>query len=220
MNKEITKNKTEIQKQNLETQIIRGSEVPEESKKNPFYNSYHWAMADWEEKRLYLPDNSDEAISFAVAAHELGHLVDEGRIQPDRFDFRATYAEEQRAWAGGWGYLEKYLLDYYDNNFEAVEQIRLVGKEIEKLLMEITRMTEFFYQKTDRDKNSQREEFLKTAEGQRVKLAINGLRKSVEQKVRELKLDIFLNRINWDKYIMVVSKAVMDIERDNMELEK
>jgi hypothetical protein len=95
-----------------------------------------------------------------------------------------------------------------------------VGKEIEKLLMEITRMTEFFYQKTDRDKNSQREEFLKTAEGQRVKLAINGLRKSVEQKVRELKLDIFLNRINWDKYIMVVSKAVMDIERDNMELEK
>lgn len=93
-------NKIEAKKEPT-IKLIGSSQAPEKYKKNPFYNSYHWGMADWEDKELYLPDNADEAISFSIASHELGHLVNRGRIQPDRENFKDSYQEELRAWEVG-----------------------------------------------------------------------------------------------------------------------
>src|SRR3989338_622923 len=85
--------------------IKRSTDAPPEVKQNPFYDPEFWGRATSPDD-IYLPD-SDEAISFAIAAHEIGHLVQEGKKGDTRLDnFEATRAEEQRAWDKGWKYLQ------------------------------------------------------------------------------------------------------------------
>ena len=53
--------------------IKRSVEAPPEVKKNPFYDPEIWGRATSPED-IYLPE-SDEGIPFAIAAHEIGHLL-------------------------------------------------------------------------------------------------------------------------------------------------
>lgn len=211
-------NKIENKEAITSIEIIKGSEAPEENKKNPFYNSYHWGMADWENKKLYLPDNSDEAVSFAIAAHELGHLIDKDRIQPDRFNFEPTYKEELRAWELGWNYLEKYIPEYY-GSVKEVNDLLKIKNEIEKELMEITKLTELFYQETDKSKNDQRKAFLDTETGKLTKKRIDNLHDKVQEILSHLGLSQYSQTINWNRFSNVITKALVDIEKDNNKYE-
>src|SRR3989338_9394681 len=77
--------------------IKKSTEAPESVRQNPFYNKDIWGRANSPDD-IYLPD-SDQAISFAIAAHEIGHLVKAGERQDAALDnFAAARAEEQRAW--------------------------------------------------------------------------------------------------------------------------
>jgi hypothetical protein len=201
-------------------EIVRGSEAPKEYKENPFYNPYHWAMADWEERILYLPDESDEAFSFSIAAHELGHLVERGRIKPTRFDFEPSNKEELRAWAVGWSYLEKHLAKYFNGDTEVTKELKLIKDEIEKELMRLMELTRSFYQETANDGQKQREDFLATKEGTEVKVSIDGLRAKVGNITASLKLGKYLRKIDWNKYKDVVGMALLDVEEDNKKTAK
>jgi len=216
MNFEKKINKIEQKENEPKIEVLKGSEAPEESRKNPFYSSYFWAMADWENKKLYLPDNSDEAISFSVAAHELGHLVNRGRIQPSRFEFEPGHKEELRAWKEGWQYLEKHLSDYYGQQ-DAAEDLLKIKNRIEEEFLRITKLTAPFYKKTELSPNEQRGNFLSTTTGKEIKKSIDELRDKVAKIVNELDLNQYLNKIDWNKYKEVVNKALLDIEKDNEE---
>lgn len=193
--------------------IFKGSGAPEEKKKNPFYNEYHWGYADWDEKELYLPE-SDEAISFAIAAHELGHMVDKDRIQPDRFDFEPGFKEEIRAWNYGISYLKKHLDKYYDNQ-EIIRDIEIIINEIKKIIIEITVLGKNFYKETKDDIQQQRADFLKSEEGKIVKEKFDSLRNEVEDLVKKLGRPELAKKVNWDKYILTVKACLRDIESDN-----
>jgi hypothetical protein len=207
-------NKIETEKEPI-IEIIGSSNGPKEFKENPFFNDYFSSMADWEEKKLYLPDNSDEAISFSMASHELGHLVNRGRIQPDRENFKNTYQEELRAWDLGWKYLEKHLADYYDNQ-GSIENLKVVEEEIKNKFLEITLLTEPFYQNPEaKDSEQQRVAFLSTEQGQHIKAEIDGLKEFVKKTLIDLNKESFLKKTNWDIFSNVIKKALLDIEKDN-----
>ena len=208
-------NKIETEKEPA-TKLIGSSQAPEEYKKNPFYNNYHWGMADWEEEKLYLPDNSDEAISFSIASHELGHLVNKGRIQPDRENFQDTYQEELRAWEVGWNYLEKHLADYYDDP-KSIEDLKDIEEKIKgKMIDIITLLTEPFYKNPDRkDAEGQRESFLQTDQGRHIKAEIDGLKRFIEEKLTNSGKELFLKKTDWVRFSKVIKKVLVDIEKDN-----
>jgi hypothetical protein len=194
---------------------IGSSQAPEKLKENPFFNNYHWGMADWVEKKLYLPDNSDEAISFSIASHELGHLVEKGRIQPDREDFEATYQEELRAWKEGWKYLEKHLSDYYENS-KTIEDLKTIKDKVKDKFINITLLTEPFYQKSEaKNIKQQRKTFLQTEQGQHIKAEIDGLQRFVGETLINLNNESFLKKIDWYKFANIVKKSLTDIEKDN-----
>lgn len=111
-----------LEKEQPIIKIKKSTEAPPTVKENPFYDPEIWGNAKSPDN-IYLPE-SDEAISFALAAHEIGHLVKKGGIETSLDDFEATRAEELRAWEGGWQYLKKYLADYYDNRSEAIPEIQ------------------------------------------------------------------------------------------------
>ena len=207
-------NKIEAEKEPT-IKLIGSSQAPEEYKKNPFYNRYHWGMADWEEEKLFLPDNSDEAISFSISAHELGHLVNKGRIQPDRENFQDTYQEELRAWEVGWSYLEKHLTDYYDDP-KSIENLKDIKEKVESKMIEITLLTEPFYQNLEKkDAEQQRESFLQTEQGKHIKAEIDGLKGFVEEIVAKLGKESFLKKTDWHRFSKVIKKVLIDIEKDN-----
>jgi hypothetical protein len=195
--------------------LIGSSQAPEEYKKNPFYNNYHWGMAGWEDKELYLPDNSDEAISFSIASHELGHLVNKGRIQPDRENFQDTYQEELRAWEVGWNYLKKYLADYYDNP-KSIEDLKDIEEKVKGKMIDITLLTEPFYQNPEKkDAEEQRESFLQTEQGKHIKAEIDGLKGFVEEILASSGKESFLKKTDWSRFSKVIKKVLIDIEKDN-----
>jgi len=195
--------------------LIGSSQAPEKYKKNPFYNDYHWGMADWEEKKLFLPDNSDEAISFSIASHELGHLVNRGRIQPDRENFNDTYQEELRAWEVGWNYLEKHLADYY-NTPESIQDLKDIEEKVKGKMVDITLLTEPFYQNLEKKGiKEQRETFLQTDQGQHIKAEIDGLKGFVEETLANSGKEAFLKKTDWSCFSNVIKKALVDIEKDN-----
>jgi hypothetical protein len=193
--------------------IIKGSDAPEEFKKNPFYNSYHWGMARWAENRLFLPDNSDAAITFTVAAHEVGHLANKDRIQPSCHDYEATLKEELRAWKVGLEYLDKHLGDYYSE--EKIEIFYNVFEIIKAKIIEITKMGEPFYKSTNEDIDSQREDFLKTDLGRKFKDEIDGLQSFVEKSVKDHNAEFLLDKVDWDKFVRIIQKTLLDVEKDN-----
>ncbi|MFA4833236.1 MAG: hypothetical protein WC619_00120 [Patescibacteria group bacterium] len=204
--------------------IIGSSQAPEELKENPFFNDYHWGMADWEEGKLYLPDNSDEAITFSIAFHELGHLVDKGRIKPSIKNFEGTYQEELRAWEEGWKYLEKYLPNYYDDP-KSIEDLKIVVEKVKQKMMDIALLSKPFYQEpgadqnqeSEADDNERRKSFLKTEQGQRIKAEIDGLKGFVEETLVSSGKESFLKKIDWDRFIKIIKMALIDIEKDNKD---
>ena len=202
------------QREEPEIEILKGSEVSEEQKKSPFYSEYHFAMADWEEKRLYLP-NSDEAISFSMAAHELGHLIAKNRIHPSRFNYKVTREEEERAWDKGWSYLRPYLSEYFSNNEEMISALESVKNKIEKIMMEIVEMTKPFYEIEEEDAEEQREKFFKTDTGREVKEKIDGLADNVKEIVKSTGEESLLQPVDWEKFLQVVKKALLDIKKEN-----
>jgi hypothetical protein len=206
------------QKEEPQIKVFKGSEILEKYNKNPFYNEYHFGMADWENKELYLPD-SDEAISFSIAAHELGHLVAKGRIQPSRHNYLATHEEEKRAWDNGWSHLKPYLSGYFGNNKEMIIALESVKNEIEKIMMEITEMSKSFYEIPEGDIEEQRENFLKTDIGRRAKEKIDGLADNVKEIVKSTGEESLLQKVDWDKYLQVIKKALLDIKKENSESE-
>jgi len=207
-------NRMETEK-DLIIKLIGSSCAPEKYKKNPFYNNYHWGMANWEKKELFLPDNSDEAISFSVASHELGHLVNEGRIQPDRENFHNTYQEELRAWEVGWNYMEKHLVDYYDDAM-SIEELKDIAEKVKNKMMEITLLTEPFYKNIEgKNAEEQRETFLQTDQGKQVKEAIDGLKIFIKEMLVISGKESFLKKTNWVSFSNVIKKALIDIEKDN-----
>ena len=117
--------------QSLETEPIivikKSIDAPLSVKENPFYDPEIWGRANSPDD-IYLPD-SDEAISFALAAHEIGHLVNKGKVDNANLDnFEGTRAEEERAWNLGWDYLEKYLVDYYNEGVDRSPEIKEIGR--------------------------------------------------------------------------------------------
>src|SRR3989338_3388547 len=124
--------------------IKRSTDAPPDVKQNPFYDSEFWGRANSPDD-IYLPD-SDEAISFAMAAHEIGHLVKAGERDDTGLDnFEATRAEEQRAWDKGWEYLQKYLDEYFEDRPELVPGIRQIYERVRDLAMEAVDLSEAMY---------------------------------------------------------------------------
>lgn len=196
-------------------EIISSDLASKKIKDNPFFNKYHWAMADWQEDKLYLPPQSDEAITFTVASHELGHLVKKNRLEPDREDFNTTYKEELRAWELGWDYLTKHLSDYYENKEDVVFLENIKNKIKEKILA-ITELTKPFYGHNNFDDiKDQRDYFLKTEEGINIKNEIDELENFVKDLLIKNNQEKFLSKIDWDKFVAVIRKALIDIEKDN-----
>jgi len=198
--------------------IRKSSEAPPEVKENPFYDPEFWGRA-YSPDDIYLPD-SDEAISFAMAAHEIGHLVREGeKIDAALDDFEATRAEEERAWDKGWEYLEKYLQDYYRDNTETIYQIKRAHKQIKRLLMKATDLSESMYlEKGALDNLSpedekrivkEKKEKLFSEKGDQFRIIFNKIKK---KKIGQ--------KPDWDRFAEVVTKAVEDILEDNKKLER
>ncbi len=197
--------------------IKHSSDASEEVKQNPFYNPEFWGRAISPDD-IYLPD-SDEAISFAMAAHEIGHLVKKDEINNARLDnFEATRAEEQRAWDSGWEYLQKYLLEYYQDNQEMVSKIQLAFKHIKTILMQATDLSQDMYLEPDALDNLNDEEINQILKDRREKFfSQKGEEfKAIFDKIKELKIGV---KPNWDSFTAVVKKAVQDILRDNEKIE-
>jgi len=168
---------------------------------------------DWDERKLYLPE-SDEAISFAMASHEIGHLVAKGRIEPSADNFDSTYQEEKRAWNVGWEYLEKYLDEYYKDEPRMIVSIKKIKEAIEKITMDITLLTKPFYGKTG-DEEKQRENFAETKTGKEIKKRMDEIEDRVAEEIKKLDEPRLAKKIDWGKYCEVVKKALLDIEEDN-----
>jgi len=204
---------SESQEQEPIITIKRSADAPLEIKKNPFYDPEFWGRADSPED-IYLPD-SDEALSFALAAHEIGHLIREGRRTDTSLDnFEATRAEEQRAWNGGWKYLQKYLGEYYEDSSEDILEVQQSFKRIRDLATQVVDLSEGMYLKRgtldnidqrekDRILKEQRETFFSSRSKET---------KIILQKIKKEKNGV---KPDWERFKTIVGKAVKDIIDDN-----
>lgn len=196
--------------------IKRSSEAPAKIKENPFYDAEFWGRANSPDN-IYLPD-SDEAISFAIAAHEIGHLVDEGKRDDASLDnFEAARAEEQRAWDKGWKYLQKHIADYYPDQPKVVVQIQQAFERIKDFLMSGTDLSQGMYlepgalaklnaQEIDELLKERREVFF-TEKGE-----------EFQQLFEEMKKEKIGVKPDWEKFTALVKKAVEDILKDNKKI--
>lgn len=193
--------------------IKKSTDAPPEIKANPFYDPEIWGRA-YSPDDIYLPE-ADEAISFAIAAHEIGHLVEEGKRKDAGFDnFEATRAEEQRAWEKGWGYLKGYLAEYYQGSPDSIPLIEQAFTSIQELMMKATDLGKEMYlkkgeldglEKEERDQiqKEKREQFFSKKGGEF---------KSIFEEIKKGKLGV---KPDWERFVGVVTKAVEDIVKDN-----
>jgi len=196
--------------------VIKSSaDAPPGVKQNPFYDEELWGRANSPDD-IYLP-NSDEAISFAMAAHEIGHLVKEGKRNDARLDnFEATRAEEQRAWDKGWSYLIKYIDEYYQDRPEAISKIYHAFEKIKTLIMQATDLGQDMYLEKNTLYNLSAKEVQSILDEKRKKFfSERGADfKNIFNEVKKEKIGV---KPDWDKFITIVTKAVKDIERDNIK---
>jgi hypothetical protein len=193
--------------------IKRSADAPSEVKQNPFYDEEFWGRANSPDD-IYLPD-SDEAISFAMAAHEIGHLVDEGKRDDARLDnFEATRIEEQRAWDLGWEYLCEYIDEYFQDNPENAPKIRHAFERIKNLLMEAVGLSKGMYLENGSLNNLSNTEIQNILKEKREKFfSEKGV---VFQNIfNELKKEKIGIKPDWDKFTAIVTKAVENILKDN-----
>lgn len=197
--------------------IKKSTDASLKVKENPFYDPEFWGRANSPDD-IYLPD-SDEAISFAIAAHEIGHLVDEGKRDDARLDnFEATRAEEQRAWERGWEYLQRYVSEYYQDRPEIAPKIQQAFERIRDFLMQATDLSRGMYLEQGALDNLSHDE-------------IDGILKEKREKFFSEKGEEFKRlfelmksekigvKPDWDKFVAIVEKAVKDIISDNEKKE-
>jgi len=192
--------------------IKRSIEAPPEAKENPFYDSEIWGNAKSPDN-IYLPE-SDEAISFALAAHEIGHLVKEGEIEISLDDFEATRAEEMRAWEKGWNYLQKYLSEYYKDQTEIIPVIQEAIEKIQKLMMQATDLSQGLYLEKGSLIGLSDEEERKILKERRQKFFTE---KGIEileiyQQIKSVNIG---KKVDWEKYVEIITKTVQEILNDN-----
>mgnify|MGYP003972259815 FL=1 len=196
--------------------IKKSTDAPLEIKKNPFYDPEIWGRANSEDD-IYLPD-SDEPISFAIAAHEIGHLIKDGKGNDMGLDnFEATRAEEQRAWDKGWEYLQKYLGDYYLDNPKMILQIQEAFEKIKILLKQATDLSEDMYLEFGSlgtiDPNE-----IKTIQKERRKAFSSEKGGAIKQLFEDVKKEKIGIKSDWDKFVTIIKKAVKDILIDNNKI--
>lgn len=197
--------------------IKKSSDAPPKVKENPFYDSEFWGRANSPDD-IYLPD-SDEAISFAIAAHEIGHLVSEGKRDDTRLDnFEVTRAEEQRAWDEGWEYLQKYITEYYQDNLEAVPKIYQAFNHIRDFLMQAMDLSKDMYLEQGALDNLSHEEIENMLKEKR-EIFFSEKGEEFKRLFEEMKREKIGVKPDWDKFITVVKKAVRDIISDNEKAE-
>ncbi|MBU2542216.1 hypothetical protein KJ785_01485 [Patescibacteria group bacterium] len=193
--------------------IKKSSDAPADVKTNPFYDPEFWGAA-FSPDEIYLPD-SDEAISFAIAGHEIGHLVAEGKNPGARFDnFEGTRAEEQRAWDVGWDYLQKYLSEYYQDRPETTPKIQDAFQKIKDVLMRATILGKSMYVEPgtlDGLSDDQMDQLLK----ERRENFFSEKGEEFKQLFDEMKKNKIGVKPDWEKFIAIVKKAVKDILKDN-----
>ena len=197
--------------------IYKSTEAPLNVKNNPFYDSEFWGRATSPDE-VYLPE-SDAGISFAMAGHEIGHLVNTGARDDASLDnFEATKIEELRAWQRGFPYLEKYLPDYFENNAEVLAGIYRSFEKIRDLMMQATELSHDMYLEkggleklTEAEQEKilikQREDF-SAKSGNEIKEIFNKIK---EQKIGQM--------VDWEKYVELVTKSIKDILIDNKKPE-
>lgn len=197
--------------------IKRSTDAPPKVKENPFYDPEFWGRANSPDD-IYLPD-FDEAISFPIAAHEIGHLVDEGKRDDTRLDnFEATRVEEQRAWDRGWEYLQIYISEYYQDRPEIVPKIQQTFEHIRKFLMQAMDLSKDMYFEQGTLDNLSPDEIDRILKEKREKLFLEKGEefKELFEKMKGEKIGV---KPDWDKFVEVVRKAVKDILRDNKKTE-
>jgi hypothetical protein len=196
--------------------IKRSTDAPPEVKENPFYDSEFWGRANSPDD-LYLPD-SDEALSFAWTAHEIGHLVKEGERNDARLDnFEATRAEEQRAWDKGWEYLQKYIEEYYLDKPEYVPKINQAFERIKTLAMDATDLSKSMYLENGALDNLSADEIQKILKEKRKDFfSERGDEfKNIFDEMKKEKIGI---KPDWEKFTAVIIKAVENILEDNKKI--
>ena len=206
------------EKEQEPTIIIKKSiDAPPKVKENPFYDAEFWGQANSPDD-IYLPD-SDEAISFAMAAHEIGHLIEEGKRDDARLDnFEANRAEEQRAWDRGWEYLQKYVSEYYQDRPEIAPKIQQAFERIRDFLMQATDLSKDMFLEQGTLDNLSYEEYDKILKEKREKF-FSEKGEEFKQLFEEMKGEKIGVKPDWDKFVAVVKKAVEDIIKDNEKKE-
>lgn len=193
--------------------IKRSTDAPPEVKQNPFYDSEFWGRANSADD-IYLPD-SDEAISFAMAAHEIGHLVKAGERKDARLDnFEATRAEEQRAWDKGWEYLQEYVDEYYTDKPKCALKIRQAFERIKTLLLQVTDLSKDMYLESGTLDNLAPDEIQRILIEKREKFFSEKgeLFKNIFDEMKKEKIGI---KPDWNKFTAIITKAVENILKDN-----
>lgn len=193
--------------------IKRSTDAPPEVKQNPFYDPEFWGRANSPDD-IYLPD-SDEAIAFAMAAHEIGHLVKAGERNDARLDnFEATLAEEQRAWDKGWEYLQEYVDEYYSDKPECAPKIRQAFERIKSLAMQATDLSKDMYLENGTLDNLALDEIQRILKERRKKFfSERGVAfKNIFDEMKKEKIGV---KPDWDKFTAIVTKAVENILKDN-----
>jgi hypothetical protein len=193
--------------------IKRSVDAPPKVKENPFYDPEFWGRANSPDD-LYLPD-SDEAISFAMAAHEIGHLVKAGERNDARLDnFEATRAEEQRAWDKGWEYLQEFIDEYYTDKPECAPKIRQAFERIKTFLMQATDLSKDMYLESGTLDNLTTDEMDSILKEKREKFFSEkgDTFKNIFDEMKKEKIGV---KPDWDKFTAIVTKAVKNILKDN-----
>jgi len=199
--------------------IKKSTEAPESVRQNPFYNKDIWGRANSPDD-IYLPD-SDQAISFAIAAHEIGHLVkaDQG-AEAGLDDFEATYQEEQRAWEKGWQYLKKYLPEYCQESPGAAAEIHEAYEKIRDLMMQATKLSQDMYLEKGSLDTLSPEEIQTITKQQREKFSTTEKGQEVEAIFEQIKNQKIGQKPNWDQLVEIVTQAVKEIIADNQKHEE
>ncbi|HBH16999.1 MAG TPA: hypothetical protein DDW92_01930 [Candidatus Veblenbacteria bacterium] len=198
--------------------IKRSTEAPSEVKANPFYDAEIWGRAQTPEE-VYLPE-SDEAISFALAAHEIGHLVKEGeRIDASLDNYEATRAEEERAWQKGWPYMARYLTEYYTDHPEAASEIIEKYGAIRELMMKTVEISRSMYlPEGSLDGLTSEEQEFKLRQQREKFMAEHG--SEIMDIFTEIKSNKSGQLVNWERYVAVTKKAIADIIQDNERIKE
>lgn len=196
--------------------IRKSSEAPEKAKKNPFFDEEFWGRANSPDD-IFLPD-SDMAFSFALAAHEIGHLSSKGakpesEITLDNFEETAT--EEQRAWTIGKRYLQGCIDEYFADDAEKKKSVETAIDKIEAGMMDVVEWTRpMYFEKGALDglDNEAREQKLKGARERLASANLEEYKKLVDEKIKVHKLG---EKVDWEKFTALVKKSVEKIIEDN-----